>query len=106
MLYHLRHAGGPPLKRPYGHFRDGLLAGCAAYGRLTPLWIPHAVRLCSLPASRHISRKNDDDKNKNKKNIVNDTKSCTAERSLLFLGPDYVLHSWTVSAIIETELGY
>jgi hypothetical protein len=38
-------AGGPPLKRPYGHFRGGLPTEHAACGRLLPLWTPHAVRL-------------------------------------------------------------
>jgi hypothetical protein len=45
-----RHlAGGPPLKWPCGRFRDGLPAGRAACGRLLPLWIPHAICLCSNP---------------------------------------------------------
>jgi hypothetical protein len=42
----LRPAGGPPLKRPYDHFRGGLPAGRVACGHLLPLWTPHAVRLC------------------------------------------------------------
>jgi hypothetical protein len=40
----LHPAGGPPLKRPYSHFRDGLQP--AACSRLLPTWTPQAVRLC------------------------------------------------------------
>jgi hypothetical protein len=39
-LLHL--AGGRPLKRPSGHFRDGSPTGWAAGGCLLPIWIPHA----------------------------------------------------------------
>jgi hypothetical protein len=41
----LRPAGGPPPKRPYGHFRGSPPAGRAACSRLLPPWKPHAVRL-------------------------------------------------------------
>jgi hypothetical protein len=46
----LHSAGGPPLKQPYGHFRGGLPVGWVAYGRLLPLWTPHAVRLLANPS--------------------------------------------------------
>jgi hypothetical protein len=41
--------GGPPLKRPYGHFRGHLYTGWAPCGRLLPIWTPHAVRLWPPP---------------------------------------------------------
>jgi hypothetical protein len=43
--YPFMPCGGPPLKRPYGHFRGGPLNGQAACGRLVPPWTPRAVRL-------------------------------------------------------------
>jgi hypothetical protein len=44
----LRPADGPPLKRPYGHFRGCSPTGHTACGRLPPLWIPHVLRLWIL----------------------------------------------------------
>jgi hypothetical protein len=41
----LRPAGGPTLKRAYGHFSGDLLVGQAAGGRLLLFWTPHAVHL-------------------------------------------------------------
>jgi hypothetical protein len=41
----LSPAGGPPLKRPYWHFRGGSPTGQAACGRPLPPWTPHVVRL-------------------------------------------------------------
>jgi hypothetical protein len=41
----LRPACRPPLKRPYSCFRGGPPTGQAAYGRLLPLFTPHAVCL-------------------------------------------------------------
>jgi hypothetical protein len=41
----LHPAVRPPLKRPYGRFKDGLPAGQAACSRLLPLRTPHAVHL-------------------------------------------------------------
>jgi hypothetical protein len=35
--------GGPPLKWPYSHFRNGQSAGQAACSHLLPTWTPHAV---------------------------------------------------------------
>jgi hypothetical protein len=51
-------AGGPPLKRPYSHFRAGPPTGWVACGRLLAFWTPHAVRLCPCfphPLRRRIS---------------------------------------------------
>jgi hypothetical protein len=44
----LRHAGGPPLKRPYGCFKGGLPTWRAVCDRLLPPWTTHAVCLCYL----------------------------------------------------------
>jgi hypothetical protein len=41
-----RPAGGPSLKQPNDHFKSGTPAGRAACSHHTPLWTPHAVRLC------------------------------------------------------------
>jgi hypothetical protein len=38
-------AGGPPLKQPYGRFRDGPPARQAVCSHLLPHWTPHAVRV-------------------------------------------------------------
>jgi hypothetical protein len=43
----LHPAGEPPLKRPYGSFRNDPPAWRSACGRHPPLWTPHAVRLCT-----------------------------------------------------------
>jgi hypothetical protein len=51
---HLRLAGGPPLKRPYSHFRDGPSAGRAACGCLLPLRTPPAVRLYASLAMENL----------------------------------------------------
>jgi hypothetical protein len=58
----LQPAGGPPLKRPYGCFRDGPPTGQVACGCVLPLWTPHAVRLWSeviglLGSNEPIGRK-------------------------------------------------
>jgi hypothetical protein len=37
----LHPVGGPPHKRPYGHFMVSPLTGLAACGRLLPFWTPH-----------------------------------------------------------------
>jgi hypothetical protein len=39
-------------KRPYGRFGGGPPAGRAAFGRLLPPWIPHAVRAWHLGAAQ------------------------------------------------------
>jgi hypothetical protein len=38
----------------YGRFRSGLPAGRAAFGRLLPLWTPHAVSLCLNERGRKL----------------------------------------------------
>jgi hypothetical protein len=38
-------AGRPPLKRPYGSFRDCSPTDQVAYDHLLPLWTPHVVRI-------------------------------------------------------------
>jgi hypothetical protein len=43
----LSPVGQSPLKRLYSHFRSGPPTGRASYGRLLPLWTPHAVHLWS-----------------------------------------------------------
>jgi hypothetical protein len=44
----LRPAGKPPLKRPYGCFRDDPPAGQAACSYLLPLWTPDGPRHTSM----------------------------------------------------------
>jgi hypothetical protein len=52
----LRPAGGPPLKRPNGHFRGDLPTGQAACGRFFSFWTSHTLGLCN-PSVRSLAHK-------------------------------------------------